>query len=141
MQSKTVQVLLIEDDEVDAEGVRRAFDKKHIANPLMVVQDGVEALAVLRGEQGFQKLHRPFMILLDLNLPRMNGIEFLQQLRADANLKDSIVFVLTTSADTEDKKAAYDYNVAGYLVKANVGEEFLSVTELLDCFWRLVEFP
>ena len=87
MISPTVHILLVEDDEIDAEAVVRAFRRQKIANPLTIVQDGIEALNALRGEGGHKKLLSPYIILLDINLPRMNGIEFLQALRTDPVLK------------------------------------------------------
>ena len=133
----TVQVLLVEDNDVDVEGVRRAFRAHKIANPVIVARDGVEALSLLRSGQ----IRRPFLVLLDLNLPRMSGIELLQQIRADPKLHDSIVFVLTTSSSDEDKLASYRLNIAGYIVKSDVGQGFLRLITLLDHYWRVVEFP
>ncbi|MEQ8209657.1 MAG: response regulator [Lacipirellulaceae bacterium] len=137
---KDPKVLLVEDDRVDAEAVKRAFEKQRISNTLIMANDGIEALEILRGEQS-EPLQRPFIILLDLNMPRMNGLEFLKQLRADEMLRDTIVFVLTTSDDPRDKVAAYENQVAGYMVKSRVGEDFLKLTELLSQFWRIVEMP
>jgi CheY-like chemotaxis protein len=137
----TVHVLLVEDDEVEAEAIQRAFRKHRIANPITVAPDGVEALKILRGEGGDSDVSQPFIILLDINMPRMGGLEFLANLRQDAILKRSIVFVLTTSDREEDKVAAYNGQVAGYLLKTRVGEEFLGLIEMLDVYWRVVEFP
>jgi CheY-like chemotaxis protein len=106
-----------------------------------VVPDGIEALKALRGTDGYEPLPRPYMILLDLNLPRMNGLEFLQTLRQDDHLKRSIVFVLTTSDRHEDMVAAYDKQVAGYFLKSRAGEDFMNVVDMLDAYWRVVEFP
>jgi len=94
-----------------------------------------------RIENGRPPLRRPYMILLDLKMPRMDGIAFLKELRADPKLSDSVVFVLTTSNADQDKVAAYDANVAGYMLKSKVGEQFVHLLDLLDPFWRLVEFP
>jgi CheY-like chemotaxis protein len=137
MQPDQVRILLVEDDDVDIMGIRRAFGHAKIANPIIVARDGVEALQKLRAGE----VPRPYLILLDLNMPRMNGLEFLAELRADAALRDSIVFVLTTSQAEEDMCAAYQRNIAGYLVKENVGREFLDAVGLLDCYWRVIEFP
>jgi CheY-like chemotaxis protein len=141
MTGRTVNVLLVEDNIVDQEGILRAFKQHRIANPVQIAVDGAEALAMLRGSDGRPKLARPFLILLDLNLPRVSGIEFLRSIRADPDLHDSIVFVLTTSKRDEDRVASYDLNVAGYMVKGDVGAGFLRLVEMLEHFWRIVEFP
>ena len=141
MKPQTVQILLVEDDDIDAEAVRRAFTKQRIANPIVHARDGVEALEVLRGENGKEKLLRPYMILLDLNMPRMNGIEFLKELRGDSDLHDSVVFVLTTSDADRDKLSAYEQHIAGYLIKSNVGSGFVNLVNMLDAYWRYVELP
>lgn len=139
--SKTVHVLLIEDNEVDVEAVLRAFRLHRIANPVIRACDGIEALELLRGTNGRPRLPRPYLILLDIKLPRMNGIEFMRSLRTDPELADSVVFVLTTSRSDEDKLATYDLHAAGYMVKDNVGGDFLRLVDLLDRYWRVVELP
>lgn len=145
--TREVTLLLVEDDQLDIKGIRRALRKAKIANPLYVAGDGLEALALLRGEatdaEGNLRpaLPRPYLILLDLNMPRMNGIEFLAELRKDENLRDSIVFVLTTSNDDRDITQAYQQMVAGYIVKKNTGTDFVKLIGMLDHYWRVVEFP
>ncbi|NJK31382.1 MAG: response regulator [Deltaproteobacteria bacterium] len=139
--SLPVHILLVEDEDVDVMAVRRAFRSRRIANEMTVARDGVAALELLRGSEAKPPLPRPLIILLDLNMPRMNGIEFLAELRGDAELKDSIVFILTTSKADEDKAAAYDKHIAGYIVKSDVGGGFLALIEMLDSYWRIVEFP
>lgn len=143
MQSttNTVTILLVEDDNIDAEAIRRAFLKAKIANPIVAVKDGIEALECLRGTGGGEPLPRPHLVLLDLNMPRMNGIEFLEEIRRDPDLCDSVVFVLTTSDDDRDKVAAYEKHVAGYIVKSKAGYDFMSMINLLDHYWRIVELP
>jgi len=136
-----VHILLVEDDEVDVEAIRRAFRKHGLDNPITVARDGHEALAALRGTDGVAPISSPYMILLDLNMPRMNGHEFLDEIRADDKLRDSIVFVLTTSDSEADKRAAYSRLISGYLVKHRVGEEFSSLVSLLSSYWKIVEFP
>ena len=137
----TVHILLVEDDEIDAEAIIRAFRRERIANPITVVRDGIEGLAALRGSEGHVRMPRPYLILLDLNMPRMNGIEFLHALRQDPELARSVVFVLTTSDRDEDKLAAYDRQVAGYILKTNAGEDFLELIALVRSYWRIVELP
>lgn len=140
-EPKTVTVLLVDDDVVDVMAIQRAFKQRRIANPIVHANDGVEALEHLRGTGGRAQIHRPFLVLLDLNMPRMGGLELLQHLRADPELRDSIVFVLTTSKADEDVVAAYGHNVAGYMVKSQVGEGFLRVTELLGAYWCVIQLP
>lgn len=141
MDYRTVQILLVEDDTVAQMAVRRSFQKLKIGNPIHAVEDGVAALQVLRGEGGIPKLARPFIILLDLNLPRMDGHEFLRALRSDPDLSDCVVFVLTTSEDEKDRLAAYRMNVAGYIVKSNAGPDFIHAVSMIDHYWRVVELP
>lgn len=141
MTTRSVNVLLVEDNDIDRECVVRAFARHRIANPLFHALDGLEALDVLRGTGGHAPLPRPYLLLLDINMPRMNGIELLRELRSDEKLRDSVVFVLTTSNSDEDRVATYNLNVAGYIVKTDVGAGFLHLVELLKCYWRVVEFP
>ena len=141
MREETPHILLVEDDDIDAEAIERLFQKQNAAYSLHRASDGVEALRCLRGEQGREKLPRPYLILLDLNLPKLNGIEFLEEIRKDGELRDSIVFVLTTSDLDRDKVAAYEKNVAGYLVKSRIGDASIGIVTLLEHYRRLVEFP
>lgn len=135
-----VNLLVVEDNEIDREALRRAFKRHGVHQPMIDVDDGVEALAVLRGERELP-LGRPYLILLDLNMPRMNGLELLRELRRDPRLKDSIVFVLTTSRADEDKRAAYAENIAGYLVKSDLGSNFSGLLELITAYCKVVELP
>ncbi|MEO0425101.1 MAG: response regulator [Pseudomonadota bacterium] len=135
--SKEVHILLVEDDQLDVTLLKRSFTKEKISNPISVAGDGIEALEMLRDG----RVPKPYLILLDINMPRMNGHEFLQEVRQDPELHDAIVFVLTTSNDEEDRFRAYDRNVAGFLVKRNAGPGFLDAIKLIDAYWRVVEFP
>ena len=137
----TVNLLLVEDDEVDVQGLKRAFARSRIANPISVARDGIEALEMLRGENGRAKLPKPHLILLDLNMPRMNGIEFLEAIRADEELKGTVVFMITPWKADEDKARAYGHNVAGYIVKQDPANTFMEAVSLLEHFWKVVEFP
>ena len=138
---EAVHILLVEDDEVDAEAIVRAFRKQNLQHPITIVSDGFEALRVLRGEAGVRRLRAPYFILLDLNMPRMNGVEFLQILRRDPQLMCSVVFVLTTSDSDQDKLAAYNAQIAGYFLKQRAGENFANLVDMLTVYWRLIEFP
>jgi CheY-like chemotaxis protein len=135
---RLLNILLIEDDEVDVMNIRRAFKKNNIANPLFVAGNGLEALEQLRS--GAVPRDRR-IILLDLNMPRMNGIEFLRALRADPDLKLSVVIVLTTSNDERDRIEAYNLNVAGYILKPVTFTNFSEVMAALNKYWALVELP
>jgi CheY-like chemotaxis protein len=141
LESRTVQLLHVEDDDLCLMGLNRAFKAAKIANPVSFAHDGIEALEMLRGTNGRPRLPRPFLILLDINMPRMDGIEFLRELRKDEELKKSIVFIMTTSDADEDKVKAYNLGVAGYILKSNPANAFLEATALLDTYWRVVEFP
>ena len=138
MQERTLNILLVEDDEVDVMNVKRAFQKNHITNPLFVAGNGVDALELLRGDR-IPRDRR--LVLLDLNMPRMNGIEFLRTLRADPALHATPVVVLTTSNDERDKVEAYNLNVAGYLLKPVTFSNFCDVMATLNKYWALVEMP
>jgi CheY-like chemotaxis protein len=136
--TRQVTILLVDDDDVDVMGVKRALNKLKISNPVVRARNGVEALELLRTADAVPS---PYIILLDINMPRMNGIEMLAELRKDEVLAKSVVFVLTTSQDEQDKVAAYSKNIAGYIVKTQLGDGFIRVMEMLDHYWRVVEFP
>jgi CheY-like chemotaxis protein len=135
---KMLNVLLVDDDEVDVMNVRRAFRKCGVANPLFVAGNGVEALEMLR--RGDVPAERR-LVLLDLNMPRMNGIELLRELRADPGLRSTCVVVLTTSNDERDRVEAYGLRVAGYILKPVTFENFCEAVVTLNRYWSLVEMP
>ena len=135
---RLLNILLVEDDEIDVMNVRRAFDKNHITNPLFVASNGVDALEQLRGG----KIPRDRRLaLLDLNMPQMNGIEFLREVRGDPELNNLPVVVLTTSNDERDRIEAYNLNVAGYLLKPVTFSNFCEAMAALNKYWALVEMP
>lgn len=138
VNSKEVTILLVDDDDVDVMGVTRALKKLKIINPIVRAHDGIEALELLRRSD---VVPRPYIILLDINMPRMNGLEMLAELRKDELLSDSVVFVLTTSKIDEDKVIAYKNHVAGYIVKTRVEDGFMRIIDMLDHYWRIVELP
>ena len=138
MSDRVLNILLVEDDDVDVMNVRRAFERNNVSNPLFVAGNGLEALAMLRSGQ-IPKERR--LILLDLNMPKMNGIEFLQALRSDPELASLPVVVLTTSNDDQDKIDAYNLNVAGYLLKPVTFSNFCERMTTLNKYWTLVEMP
>jgi hypothetical protein len=143
---KSLNILLVDDDELDVMNVQRAFKKNKIANPLYVAGNGVEALEMLRGTdaQPPQPPRVPEdrrLILLDLNMPRMGGIEFLRELRADPALRHITVVVLTTSDEERDKVDAYNLNVAGYILKPVTLSAFVEIMATLNKYWTVNELP
>jgi CheY-like chemotaxis protein len=141
MTEKTINILLVEDDEVDVMNVKRAFQKNNLNNPIQHAGNGIEALDLLRGYNGQKLADLPRIILLDLNMPKMGGIEFLHELRKDEQLKNISVFVMTTSNEDKDKVDAYNLNVAGYILKPLSMENFVSAVSILKNYWILCEYP
>ncbi|MEM7353359.1 MAG: response regulator [Acidobacteriota bacterium] len=136
-------ILLVEDDEVDVLTVRRALRQLGVPNPLVVAANGEQALEILRqaaGERGSEG-ERPALIFLDLNMPRMNGIEFLRQARAEGCAEGIPIIVLTTSRQQQDVIDGFQYNVAGYMIKPVEYEEFVEVMQAIDSYWTLSEMP
>ena len=123
MISPNLEILLVEDDDVDAEAVRRGFVKANISGNIRRVCNGVQALEFLESPNGPPR-HGSYIILLDLKMPRMNGIEFLRSLRRNERLKKSVVFVLTTSNDERDRGEAYSEGIAGYVHQIQSGHRF-----------------
>jgi len=130
-------ILLVEDDEIDAMTVERALKEIKVANSLNVVRDGEEALEFLRDADNVI----PGIILLDLNMPRMNGIEFLKVAKKDEDLRKIPVVVLTTSKDEQDRVESFDLGVAGYMVKPVDYLQFVEVVRAIDLYWTLSELP
>lgn len=140
MREKPVTFFVVDDDEIDRETILRSMEEMGLDNPVRTARDGEEALAILKGH-GVERIRGPYLILLDLNMPRMNGIELLEEIRKDPELHRAIVFVLTTSNAENDRIAAYDRHIAGYMLKARAGLEFERVVQLVHQFDRNVEFP
>lgn len=130
-----VLILLVEDDRVDAMTVKRALKDLKVTNPLVIVSNGEEALAFLRDEQN----ERPGIILLDLNMPKMNGTEFLKVAKHDAALKSIPVVVLTNSKEEQDKIDSFNLGVAGYMIKPVDYKQFVEVVRTIDLYWTLSE--
>ena len=133
-----MNILLVEDDDVAAESVIRSLRKVSPQIDVEVAENGKAALELLGGLGEATKINKPFLVLLDLNMPVMNGFEFLEHIRNSENLSDIVVFVLTTSNDDRDKTAAYHHNVAGYMVKSAVGPQFSKLAHLLDSYQHAV---
>ncbi len=141
MSSNAVSILLVEDDRIDEKVFLRALTKAQITNPVAVVRDGAEAWERLSGGDASSVLPRPGVMVLDINMPRMNGIELLRRIRQHPELRSLVVFVLTTSNDDQDKLEAYNLNIAGYMLKSEMGSGCAKAVELLKTYWDVVELP
>jgi CheY-like chemotaxis protein len=130
-------LLLVEDDDLDAKTVQRALKELHVTNPLARVTNGEEALSWLRNPGN----GKPGLILLDLNMPVMDGIEFLQVAKGDEHLRLIPVVVLTTSRQESDKLTSFDLSVAGYMVKPVDYMQFVEVVRTITLYWTLSETP
>jgi CheY-like chemotaxis protein len=128
-------ILLVEDDVVDRMTVERALKEIHVLNPLHTVANGEEALEYLRDPAN----EKPGIILLDLNMPKMNGIEFLHVAKGNEDLKRIPVIVLTTSKDEQDRVNSFDLGVAGYMIKPVDYLQFVEVVRAIDLYWTLSE--
>lgn len=134
---RQIPILLVEDDAIDIQIVKRTLKKEAITNPLFCAYDGVEALEILNGKDGKTQIPQPCLILLDINMPRMNGLELLQKIRNSEALKQNIAFILTTSNRNEDKVNAYNLSAAGYILKENIE----ALIQLLGRYCRINELP
>jgi CheY-like chemotaxis protein len=141
MTDPKLSILLVEDDDVAAEAVERSLRRYEVDCPVVWAEDGAVALQILRGEHPSKEISAPCIILLDLNMPRMNGFEFLQEMRADKRLERSVVFVLTTSDADGDRSRAYHEHIAGYMVKAAVGPQFAKLARLIVDYSNSVKLP
>lgn len=133
-----VTFLIVDDDEVAVMGIKRAIRKLNLANPVEVAHNGEEALEILRDSH---KIRKPYLVTLDLNMPRMGGLEFLEEMRSDADINDSIVFVMSTSDAPADITKAYEKNIAGYIIKDNAYETLKSALALLKDYTQIVQLP
>lgn len=140
MSEEQINLLHIEDDSIDRMVVQRVLKKFPVVANLYQAANGEEALEMLRAENGKSPLSPyPNIILVDINMPRMNGIEFLKELRADKQLKHLAVFILTTSNDESDKKEAHTFNVAGYIIKPVDLSVFEATFRTLTDYWQICE--
>jgi CheY-like chemotaxis protein len=139
--SPSPKFLLVEDDEVDQEAMMRAFAAVGAEDCLTVAGDGLEAMALLRQWNDGERHELPFVVITDLNLPRMTGIELLKTLRADSELSRCAVFVCTTSSSEADRLEAFSNHIAGYISKSRIGTEWDRVARLLLEYWDLTEKP
>ncbi len=138
---KDTNVLLVEDNDLDVEILERALEKIGAKGVLHRTRDGLEALQVLKDDCVDKTLPRPFVVLLDVNMPGMNGHEFLQAVRTDEDIRDTRVFMFTTSDSKSDVALAYRNNANGYIVKPNSSADLCGILETLRNFWAICEYP
>ena len=137
MKISNKPILLVEDDQVDIMTVNRALKEIHVTNPVVSKENGEDALHYLQDPEG----EKPCIILLDLNMPIMNGIEFLQVVKHDNLLKRIPVVVLTTSEEQQDKVNSFNLGVAGYMAKPVDYRQFVEVMRSIDAYWTISEMP
>lgn len=132
-------ILIVEDNPIDLDLTLRAFTKKKLSNPIQVARDGEEALNFMeRWEQGEP---RPVVILLDLNMPKIGGLEVLQKIKSHPEFKTIPVVVLTTSSESVDLKAAYQSGANSYIVKPVDFDKFIDIADHIDLYWRIINKP
>ncbi len=141
MNSPQVTILLVEDDDIDAAAVIRGLAGAKIDNPLIRARDGVEALDMLLGTNGRSRLQPPYLLLVDIRMPRLDGLELVRKLRSNPSLQRTIVFILTSSDSDRDSAAAYDAHVAGYIVKSNGEDRYSKLAQMLDYYLVIVAPP
>lgn len=134
-------VLLVDDDDVALEGVLRSFRTHKVPCRTLTAEDGAEALAILRGAHAEKRLQTPVIVLLDVNMPGMDGFQFLEAVRQDAALRRTVVFMLSTSARDQDRSRAYDDHVAGYMVKSAVGPQFSRLAQFIREYAHTQQLP
>lgn len=135
--SSEILILLVEDDVVDVMTIKRAFKDAKIVNPIEVCSNGVDALEYLID----RTKKRPGIILLDINMPKMNGLEFLAVMKHDDDLKSIPVVVLTTSKTQQDKIESFNLGVAGYMIKPVDYMQFVEIVKTIHLYWTLSELP
>lgn len=136
-----LSILVVDDDDVAAEAVVRGLRKNAMDCPVVLAENGDVALQVLRGTHASRRIDKPYLVLLDLNMPQMNGVEFLRALRLDEALRSTVVFVLTTSDSGADRGRAYRENIAGYMVKSAIGPQLRGLARLLIEYRASVLLP
>jgi len=144
MDRQPFVVLMAEDDEHDIVATKRAWKMHHIANPLYVVNDGEECLDYLHRRGKYSQpgaAPLPGILLLDIKMPKMDGLSVLKHIREDKELRRLPVIILTTSRAEEDRLESYDLGVNAYIVKPIGFENFAEAVKAISCFWQLVELP
>ncbi|WP_395338173.1 response regulator [Ningiella sp. W23] len=130
-------LLVVDDDDVDFKLLQHEFKKRKIINTIVRAKDGIDALEKI--ESGV--IEKPFIVLLDLNMPRMNGLEFLSELRSREEYKSTVVFILSTSSDVNDIRGSYEKHAAGYFLKDDANESIERLVDVLGGYFQIVTLP
>jgi chemotaxis family two-component system response regulator Rcp1 len=138
MTGRPIQILLVEDNEGDVRLTREALREGHVRNNLSVAKDGVEALAMLRREPQYGEAPRPDLVLLDLNLPKLDGRQVLEEIKKDPDLRRIPVVVLTTSKAEADVLRSYDLHANSYITKPVDFDQFMKVVQSIQAFWLTI---
>lgn len=141
MKHAPVSFLIVDDDIVSVMSMKRMIKKLRLLNPVVEAGDGIEALEILRATGDDAPLKFPYIVILDLNMPRMSGHDFMKELRNDPALSDTIVFMMSTSNAPADIDEAYRANVAGYILKDGKPDLFREALELLGTYSEIVLLP
>lgn len=141
MSYAIAKFVVVDDDQVCVMAVQRTLKKLGLVNPVHIASNGEEALAILRGGDGRSALEPPYVVIIDLNMPRMGGLEFVDAVRSDDRLKRTVIFVMTTSNSPNDIDKAYARNIAGYILKDGFHESFERALGMIDSFARAVVLP
>jgi len=141
VNSPQITILLVEDDDIDAVTITRGLSRAGITNPVVRARDGMEALEMLLGKGDKPRLAPPYLLLIDIRMPRLDGLGLVRAIRSDPTLQRTIIFILTTSDNDRDRIAAYDAHVAGYIVKSNAPEHYRALGEMLEYYLMIVSPP
>lgn len=133
-----ITFVVVEDDDVDMMSIKRALKRIRLQNPIVRAKDGIAALELLHGTDSQPAMAQPYIILLDLNMPRMNGIDFLAALRKDPRTEMARVFVLTTSETDQDILNAHAHNIMGYIFKSDLLGSLSEAIDSLEDSWMLL---
>ena len=136
-----ITILLVEDDDVDAATITRGLAHASILSPVVRARDGIEALNLLLGTNGQTRLRPPYLLLVDIRMPRLDGLALVRSIRSNPALQRTIIFILTSSDSERDRIAAYDAHVAGYIIKSHAPEQYKALAAMLEYYLLIVSPP
>lgn len=134
-----IKIIVIDDDDVDAQSIERSLRSADVNNEIIRAYDGIDALDLLKGANGKEKLTKPYILLIDLMMPRMDGITFIKTLRFESDITPEMIFVLSGTDSDEQCTQAYDLNITGFIKKDRAGRDFLRLTKILEQYYEVIE--